>query len=1195
LKVLLKISLLLLFGLVTLSSEASHLVGGYMNYEFLEIAPNGDYRYKIALNIYRDDLNSDVQFAPSIKLGVYLNDNDQNINQIAVFNLVTKYEVKPPGSINCDYYQKLVKIEYALYEGIISLKPNTAGYQLAFEQCCRNEQNNILQDGTGPTQGQTYYCKIPSTSLENSSPEFYGVPSPYMCVNDTNSFLFDAVDKDGDSLVYQVMKPFAGGSIGNSNPDPESTLDLKLLFYNSGYTYLQPFGSGGYISVDPSTGRTLLYSQEIGRFVIGVEVIEYRNGFELSRIRMDLQIDVLNCIPNNPPDIYSAEGKRFVIEEGEELCFDVEAEDRDGDMIFIAGRGVILGDGDTTGISQGTFSDTAGIAEVSSEFCWVPGCDMARNNPYYVYFTAEDNGCPPKFNHLDVEIKVIPFEGATDLGGLTDVCRYNSYQYHLYGGGESSSYEWDISQGLIEGVDNDSIVLIDWSGSGTGVVRVREVSKNGCLGEWAQLNVVINESPVLPEISGKDTVCGNEANLNYAVLNSPTNTYYWETINAAISFENRNEIQLLSYNPPAFTIKVAETNAFGCTSDTAVLEVYVSLPLPLLEGPIVVCPNSLNIIYETTDISGSIYTWGVTGGTQVGVGNTSSITVDWGEEGSGQLSVKETNRFGCVSPEVTLDVSKSYVLGSFDIDGVTDVCEFETGIPYAAPNANGSVFLWTIAGGQQIEGDSTNSIEVDWGSQGIGTVSVYQRAFDNVNGKECLSSTQLLNVNIHQLPIADEIQGPTVLCQYTDTITYSLAGFPNSNYTWSINGNSANIIGQGTNTIKLIWDNSGQFTLSVLELSEYDCPGVIIDTLITIHPKPLTSPIIGDAIICPEDTDNKTYGVSGFSTSTYTWNVEGELNYTGDGNYSISVDWDTYSKPSGLYVLEISDQGCPGDTQFLDIIFDNIAIDLKVVSVGIPDDRMLIEWQIDENTTSSSFQIEKRIANSGSPWEVIGNTPGDVFTYLEKGINTDVTPFEYRVTAVNKCGTLILSEEHTSILIKGFKDEDLNSLLNFTNYLGWENGVSNYDMYGSSNVSDYSVVESAVIPENTVYVEHNPEQYRKCYRIRADENSGENTTSWSNEICFFFSPQVIVPNAFTPNFDNLNDGFGVKGIAIKDFNMQIFSRWGEKLYESNDLEEKWFPVYKGSDVQMGTYIYLIKFTDYQNKVFIKSGTINLLK
>jgi gliding motility-associated-like protein len=165
----------------------------------------------------------------------------------------------------------------------------------------------------------------------------------------------------------------------------------------------------------------------------------------------------------------------------------------------------------------------------------------------------------------------------------------------------------------------------------------------------------------------------------------------------------------------------------------------------------------------------------------------------------------------------------------------------------------------------------------------------------------------------------------------------------------------------------------------------------------------------------------------------------------------------------------------------------------------------------------------------------------------------------------------------------------------FTDYLGWENGVDFYDLLLEDNISPYRVEIPNSSVNSSVVLEHNPKQYRKCFRVYSEENAGEETNSYSNEICFYFSPELYVPNAFTANNDGLNDGFGIKGVAINEFEIFIFNRWGEKLYTSKDIDQKWVPVYRDADVQMGTYIYVIKYTDFENKLYQKTGTINLIR
>ena len=173
---------------------------------------------------------------------------------------------------------------------------------------------------------------------------------------------------------------------------------------------MSPFGSNGYTFIDNQTGYTELFSNEVGNFVVGVEVLEYRNGNLLGKIRMDLQIIVLNCIANNIPDISSNKGQRFEIEAGEELCFNVVGKDPDDDQVKLSARSEVF---TTISGTKATFKESVSDPlDLTYEFCWTPDCDADRDQPYNVYFTVEDDGCPPKFNYLDVIIKVLPFKGA---------------------------------------------------------------------------------------------------------------------------------------------------------------------------------------------------------------------------------------------------------------------------------------------------------------------------------------------------------------------------------------------------------------------------------------------------------------------------------------------------------------------------------------------------------------------------------------------------------------------------------------------------------------------------------------------------------------------------------------------------------------------------------------------------------------
>ncbi len=87
-----------------------------------------------------------------------------------------------------------------------------------------------------------------------------------------------------------------------------------------------------------------------------------------------------------------------------------------------------------------------------------------------------------------------------------------------------------------------------------------------------------------------------------------------------------------------------------------------------------------------------------------------------------------------------------------------------------------------------------------------------------------------------------------------------------------------------------------------------------------------------------------------------------------------------------------------------------------------------------------------------------------------------------------------------------------------------------------------------------------------------------------------------LPTAFSPNGDGNNDIIFVKGWGIKELLVyQIYNRWGELVFESNNLEVGWDGTYKGQPQAMDTYIYVIKALGYNDQVIEKKGNITLLR
>lgn len=88
---------------------------------------------------------------------------------------------------------------------------------------------------------------------------------------------------------------------------------------------------------------------------------------------------------------------------------------------------------------------------------------------------------------------------------------------------------------------------------------------------------------------------------------------------------------------------------------------------------------------------------------------------------------------------------------------------------------------------------------------------------------------------------------------------------------------------------------------------------------------------------------------------------------------------------------------------------------------------------------------------------------------------------------------------------------------------------------------------------------------------------------------------ISIPNAFTPNEDQLNDIFMPKALNISDYEMHIYNRWGHEIFSTYDLNRGWDGKEFGNYVVSGIYAYIIRYRDYDGKLLIKKGFVNLIR
>ena len=90
-------------------------------------------------------------------------------------------------------------------------------------------------------------------------------------------------------------------------------------------------------------------------------------------------------------------------------------------------------------------------------------------------------------------------------------------------------------------------------------------------------------------------------------------------------------------------------------------------------------------------------------------------------------------------------------------------------------------------------------------------------------------------------------------------------------------------------------------------------------------------------------------------------------------------------------------------------------------------------------------------------------------------------------------------------------------------------------------------------------------------------------------------PNLVIPNAFSPNDDGVNDKLCFRGEWIREFHIAIFSRWGEKVFETYDINECWDGRYEGKKCQSGVYMYTCDIVCEDNQAGTFKGDVTIIQ
>lgn len=226
-----------------------------------------------------------------------------------------------------------------------------------------------------------------------------------------------------------------------------------------------------------------------------------------------------------------------------------------------------------------------------------------------------------------------------------------------------------------------------------------------------------------------------------------------------------------------------------------------------------ICLSEQVYTVQESSEPGIFYDWRVDGGTVIEGQGTTRAVIRWDSPGRNAIMVRGQNNCGNGIPaalEVLVSTEPEKVIG---IEGEGAVC-LDTFEEYVLDSVPGTAYIWEARGGVVRSGQGTPKVTIEWtqlGEQSLRVTPV------NACGQGPITEKPVNVSTVPSKPFAIQGSGQVGL----EEADYSVNGVSNVNYQWATEGGQV-ISGQGTNSVRVLWEKEGDFILRVTPMNACD-------------------------------------------------------------------------------------------------------------------------------------------------------------------------------------------------------------------------------------------------------------------------------------------------------------------------------------------------------------------------------------
>jgi hypothetical protein len=279
---------------------------------------------------------------------------------------------------------------------------------------------------------------------------------------------------------------------------------------------------------------------------------------------------------------------------------------------------------------------------------------------------------------------------------------------------------------------------------------------------------------------------------------------------------------------------------------------------------------------------------------------------------------------------------------------------------------------------------------------------------------------------------------------------------------------------------------------------------------------------------------------------------------------------------------------------------------IKRLSIGV-DDHVDIEWMTDPQAELLTHEV-MRTEDCQNFLTILNKRtiPPFVLDYIQRDSSafTQEIAYCYQIKAVDSCQGERISPIGKTIFLQAELTDYYEIKLDWNEFQLHAATVLRYHIYRNYGTGWQRI---QTLPAGSTSYRDSLYQFLSekgdfCYYIGADYflnlpdvPFSDTLTTTSNRVCLFHRPIIFIPNAFVPG--GVNSIFKPT-IFFGDpsgYSLMIFSRYGGKIFESNDPAIGWDGTDRGKLVQQGGYAYLIKFTSADGTQVERKGIVVLLR